>query len=282
MSSPFPGMDPYLEGDLWQEFHQTLAGAIRAQLMPLLTPKYVALLGKRYVIDLSPTLKNGDTIPGRAIYPDVGIAHSSSSPAAEQHTQFSIAAPEVEIASLLPEEVPQVHIEIRDIAHRWLVTIIELLSPANKQGDGARDYEQRRIAVLQRPTHLLEIDLLRRGQRIRLATEPPPAPYYVYLSRASRRPYTQVWPLALRKPLPTIPVPLLPPDPDVPLDMQAAIGACFDLVGYQRLLDYTAPPPPPGLSSDDQAWLVGVLAPFREPEKPSTFLNTEEKKTNDE
>jgi hypothetical protein len=40
-------MDPYLEGDLWQEFHETLAGAIRAQLMPQMAPCYVALLAKR-------------------------------------------------------------------------------------------------------------------------------------------------------------------------------------------------------------------------------------------
>ena len=51
MSTPFPGMDPYLEGDMWQEFHETLASAMRAQLMPQLAPKYVALLAKRYVVD---------------------------------------------------------------------------------------------------------------------------------------------------------------------------------------------------------------------------------------
>jgi len=39
MPSPFPGMDPSLEGDMWQEFHETLASAMRAQLMPLLTPR---------------------------------------------------------------------------------------------------------------------------------------------------------------------------------------------------------------------------------------------------
>jgi hypothetical protein len=43
MASPFPGMDPYLEGDLWQEFHAKLAHEIKSQLMPQLRPKYVAL-----------------------------------------------------------------------------------------------------------------------------------------------------------------------------------------------------------------------------------------------
>ena len=51
MPSPFPGMDPYLEGDLWQEFHDRLANQLSTQLMPLLVPKYVALLAKRYVLD---------------------------------------------------------------------------------------------------------------------------------------------------------------------------------------------------------------------------------------
>ena len=51
MASPFPGMDPYLESDLWQEFHDRLANQISAQLMPQMTPYYVALLAKRYVVD---------------------------------------------------------------------------------------------------------------------------------------------------------------------------------------------------------------------------------------
>jgi hypothetical protein len=50
MPSAFPGMDPYLEGDMWQEFHERLANQISAQLMPLLAPRYVALLAKRYIL----------------------------------------------------------------------------------------------------------------------------------------------------------------------------------------------------------------------------------------
>jgi len=82
----------------------------------------------------------------------------------------------------------------------------------------------------------------------------PPASYYVYLSRVERRPYTQVWAIVLREPLPIVPVPLLQPDPDVPLDLQSAVEACFDLVGYENLLDYTLPPPA-GLSAEDEVWV---------------------------
>jgi hypothetical protein len=44
MPSPFPGMDSYLEGEGWKEFHETLAGVIRAQLVPQLPDRYVAWL----------------------------------------------------------------------------------------------------------------------------------------------------------------------------------------------------------------------------------------------
>jgi hypothetical protein len=46
-------MDPYLEGDLWQEFHQTLAMEIRAQIVRVLPQNYVALLSKHDVLDFS-------------------------------------------------------------------------------------------------------------------------------------------------------------------------------------------------------------------------------------
>jgi hypothetical protein len=55
------------------------------------------------------------------------------------------------------------------------------------------------------------------------------------------------------------PVPLLEPDPDVILDLQAAVDACFALVGYERLLDYADPPPPPPLDGADGAWLDDLL-----------------------
>jgi hypothetical protein len=89
--------------------------------------------------------------------------------------------------------------------------------------------------------------------------ESPPAPYYIYLSRSERRAFTQVWPISLRAALPTVPLPLLPADPDVSLDMQAAVQECFALVGYERLLDYSGAPPSPELSTDDAAWVDEAL-----------------------
>lgn len=283
MASPFPGMDPYLEGEMFQEFHETLANAIRTQLVPLLSPRYVALLAKRYVVD-RPALGIFSLPLDRILYPDVHIiAPPGTRPApVPAGVGVAVVEPATELPSVLPEEVPQLSVEIRDVANRRLVTrphatkdehltegeasvqtrqvtIIEILSPVNKGGEGVRDYAERRMELLRTRTHLLEIDLLRQGVRIQLLGEPPPAHYYVYLSRWQRRPFTEIWPISLHQPLPTVPVPLLPPDPDVPLNLQAAVKACFDLVGYERLLDYSGPPPPPDLSDEDAAWVEEIL-----------------------
>ena len=139
------------------------------------------------------------------------------------------------------------------------IKCIVRLPPANQYGQGYREYAVRRIDLMRTATYILEIDLLRQGARISLVGEPPPAPYYVYLSRSQRRPFTQIGAIGLCDRLPTAPVPLLAPDPDIALDLQAAVDACFALVGYERLLDYGAALPPPELAAEDAAWLEACL-----------------------
>ena len=259
--SPFPGMDPYLEGDMWQEFHDTLANQIRGQLLPLLKPRYVALLSKRYVMD-QPTLGIAALPPECVFFPDVHVVESRGVKDTPTLV-YGVAPPRVELLSPLPEEVPVLNVEIRDVAQRRLVTDIEILSPVNKRGEGWREYVDRRTSLLMTQTHLLEIDLLRQGTRIPLIGDLPPGAYYIFLSRFTRRPRTEVWAVGLRDRLPAIPVPLLAPDPDVPLNLQGAVEACFALVGYERLLDYTQPPPPPELSAEDTEWVQAQIGRVR-------------------
>jgi len=227
----------------------------------------VALLAKRYVIS-SAGIGLFDTSQDRVIYPDVHVVETPK--LAEAAVAYAAPVAEirpVEIVSPTWEEIPILSVEIRDVAERRLVTLVEILSPANKIGKGVREYAERRMEIFATHTHLLEIDLLRRGERIELMGEPPAAAYYVYLSRVQRRPRTKVWPIPLSVPLPTVPVPLLPPDPDISLDLQAAVDACFDLVGYERLLDYGAPPPPPEIGAEDAEWLAERLRTVRMSEK---------------
>ncbi|HMQ29333.1 MAG TPA: DUF4058 family protein [Chloroflexaceae bacterium] len=251
MGSPFPGMDPYLEGDLWQEFHGRLANAISAQLMPKIAPKYVAMLARRFVIT-RPTIGISYETGGRVFYPDVGMQHIGET------TASYAAPPDTVIEAGDVEEVPVVSLEIRDVRNRSLVTAIEILSPSNKFEPGYSEYMAKRTYLLQTSTNVMEIDLLRRGERVALARPLPPAPYYVILNRHERR-ANEVWTLPLRERLKTVPVPLLPNDHDVALDLQAAVEACFALVGYERLLPYDEPPPLPELSADDAAWLDARL-----------------------
>ena len=255
-------MDPYLEGELWQEFHETLAGAIREQLLKILPPQYVALLAKRYVLHRPAIGLLSLPEDHRVIYPDVHVAQTPPrvSESAVAYEYQTVTQPTVQLASLVTEEVPVMSVEVHDVANRRLVTVIEILSPVNKMGDGAMEYVAKRAALMGTSVHLLEIDLLRRGSRVIFETDPPPADYYAYLSRFTHRPYTDVWPVRLRDRLPVLPVPLLPPDEDVPLDLQRAVNACYDLVHYERLLDYTAAPPPPPLSEADMSWLREQLA----------------------
>ena len=88
-------------------------------------------------------------------------------------------------------------------------------------------------------------------------------PYYVMLSRCNRRPYVDVWPLQLQAKLPVLPVPLLAPDPDAPLDLDAAVAAVYERGGYDVQIDYRQPVPPPALTDDEAAWVDEYLAVIR-------------------
>lgn len=39
--SPFPGMDPYLEDQQWEDFHTTFNTVIRETLTPSVKPRYI-------------------------------------------------------------------------------------------------------------------------------------------------------------------------------------------------------------------------------------------------
>ena len=81
----------------------------------------------------------------------------------------------------------------------------------------------------------------------------PPAHYLVMVCKAGERPRSNVWPISVRQSLPTIPIPLLPPDPPVPLELGPALRTAYERARYDLRVDYRQPPVPP-LSSADAAW----------------------------
>jgi hypothetical protein len=158
----------------------------------------------------------------------------------------------------LPEPIPEISIEIRDVAERRLVACIEVLSPTNKRGPGREEYEAKRLGILSGLAHLLEIDLLRVGNRFPTGKPLPPVPYFVFLSRAGKRKEVEVWPMSLEKSLPEVPVPLLPGDPDILLNLQQALQTVYNIFGYDELINYEQPPPGPFLP-DEMAWVKEQL-----------------------
>lgn len=249
MPNPFPGVDPYLEGPEWRSVHDTLVVHIAAQLAPKLRPKYVASVSSRIVLATPDPLEVGGT---QARYPDVRVRASGAegSLTAESGT---LTAP-LTYKGLIPEELTERFIEIRETESKKVVATIEVLSPTNKRGDGLVEFQKKRLEFLAEPAHYLEIDLLRTGERYPVEGVLPSVPYFVFLSRISRRPFVDTWPIALDQPLPTVPVPLLKGDPDVMLDLQLAWTTNYDTHGYDLSSNHSGDETIP-LSAEQQAWV---------------------------
>jgi hypothetical protein len=250
MPSPFPGMDPYLEGSEWASVHTELSSEIARQLAPKLRPKYIVRTTRRFVTEMPEDVG----IVAGDVYPDVSIFDAAHRGAVGE-SAVAVVQPPLQIATVIPARVPHVTIEIRDVANRQLVTAIEVLSPTNKRGEGYREYLGRRWRFLLSMAHLVEIDLLRTGRRVPMREPLPPAPYFVFLSRAERRPIVEIWPIQLNMRLPVISVPLLADDPDVVLDLQLALDTVYDALNYDLSVDYTRPPEVP-LQGEAAAWAV--------------------------
>lgn len=252
-ASPFPGMDPYLEQpDFWVEFHNDLAGEIRAQLNRSIQPRYVARLTPSVTYDLI------EIAELRTIRPDVAVHRQSTLRESGGTIESAPTITPAPLTNFVPYEVPVelLSVEIRGTEHQALVTAIEILSPVNKRpGHQAYlDYRRKRSDLLHSSAHYLELDLLRGGDRIPLVQPMPRSAYCVMLSRATRRPEVEVWPIALEDPLPVLPVPLLEPDPDAALDLGAAVASVYERGAFGIQIDYRQAPPPP-IDEAEAEWL---------------------------
>lgn len=251
MTSPFPGMDPYLEGYLWPDVHNRLAAAISELLAPQLAPKYVARIELYTVEDSSPESEVG------IMYPDVEVLLRKSGvkePEVAYGKKPAVSIPTITIPShvAVPVRIPVV--EIRDVAKNRLITAIEILSPVNKKSPGLEQYREKRLDLHRAGVHLVELDLLRRGTRPLVHPMIPKAHYIMSVLRAGTQ-QTEIWAVNIQDPLPVLPVPLVAPDPDVPLDLRRALDMIYERSLYELSIDYSKDPPPPALSDAERAWI---------------------------
>ena len=254
MPSPFPGMNPYFErpGAL-EDLHGLLIVVLRGLLTRGLPDGYFAKLGQLTFIQ-EPRIE--DRTPLRQRRPDIYPVILGDGAGGT----CTVPPPSLtgEIITDLPEERHR-YIEVRRIEDGEAgppVTVIQLLGPSNKRGgSGFGVYLAERHELLNAGVSLVEIDLLR--GRGRMPMDPvPDCDYCVAVARAHLRPRVDIWTWGLRDPMPPVPVPLLPDDGDVALDLQSALHRAHDEGGYARWLYTLLPSNPidPPLSAEDRAW----------------------------
>jgi hypothetical protein len=274
MQSPFPGMDPYIEQHgLWPDFHDDLIAEIKRFLASVVPERYVVRTGERsYVV-----LAESEGKDEHAFVPDLGVTSTgrrgrrSSAAAPASPAETSAHDGPVQMLALIEERYRENFIEIYEAqGEQRLVTTLEVLSPANKRRgtEGWDLYLRKRQALLLGAANLVEIDLLRQGQRMPMVTPWPAGPYYLLGCCKRRAPYCSVWPATFQERLPTVLLPLEDPDPDISLDLQPMVEAIYARSRYDTSIDYTKPLTPP-LLPVEAAWVAERLQPSS-PTRPGT------------
>ena len=252
-------MDPYLEHPLlWPDFHHRLVVMLAHQLQARLRPRYVASIEARVFRERLPP-RFGPNLVVR----EGGLGQKDTA-------ACGLKAADVPIILELEEvQVHEPRVEILDLTdHEKVVAALEVVSPSNKRvGLGRRSYGRKQREVLADKIHLIEIDLLRSGRHVLhiprwCVQEQKPYDYLVCVNRWPRRNRFELYARRLRERLPRVAIPLTDPDPDVPLDLQAALAEVYEHASYPLLVRYDDPCDPP-LDAADQQWADERWAAYR-------------------
>ncbi len=255
MPSPFPGMNPYLAHPaLWSGVHHRLITAIANDLAPQIRPKYIVAIEERvYQMSGEESLLIG--------IPDVAVQRPQTT-ANITKSNITIAAPTaqpIEATIPLPETLTESYLEIRDVKTNEVMTVIEVLSPKNKQSVvGRLQYETKRQNVLGSCTHLVEIDLLRQGKAMPILSPEIESHYRILVSRGDTRPKAKLYAFNLPDKIPQFPLPLRSEDVEPLVDLQRLMHEIYDQGGYDLRLDYSREPTP-ALSMIDAIWVDKLL-----------------------
>jgi len=251
-------MDPYLEDPTyWSGFHTRMIVSMGAAITRLLPGGYYADVEQHVWLEAD---DGEEQIPFAV--PDAFVASGRGGGTAT----LGLAVPTAEsaivnLAKAVKRRGPR-YLHIVDKKGSRVVTVLELLSPSNKsRGEDREAYLAKRSEYLATGTNLVEVDLLRDGERIPMGRPRPPlADFYALVSRAEHFPKASVWAISVREQLPIIPVPLKPEHGNVILDLQPCFARAFDDAGYETRIDYFHPPAV-GLRTADAAWAAGLPKP---------------------
>ncbi|MBC8357177.1 MAG: DUF4058 family protein [Planctomycetes bacterium] len=254
MRSPFTGMDPFLEGQEWEDFHTRFNTVLADLLSPRIEPAYVVRVERRvYLEGPGEEHEQWRRADAAIVATDVGDL-----PLAVPASATALAPAECIVP--MPTERRETYLVVRDREDMEVITVIETLSPANKRsGDGRREYLKKREEVLASQAHLVELDLLRGGERMPMNSPLPVGDFYAIVSRRYRRPRAAVYAWTLRDRLPEIAIPLKKGDDDAPLDLQSAFETVCARARYDLSLNYKAElfPPPDATTAE---WIQARLA----------------------
>ncbi len=249
MTNRFPGVNPFLEAaGFWQGFHNKFITYMDEALNRVLPENYFAQT------DVRTGLVSREADPAEYI-PDVMIVKDDRTRIAYAHEPAlaTIEPVSIPLARIEVEEIREAWLEIRKLPDEELITVVELLSPSNKIGRGRVEYLEKRDELIDQAVHLVEIDLLLKGSRLPMLGPLPEGHFYAFVARADRRPNADVYAWTLRQPIPTLPIPLKTPDPDIPLDLNAIFQATFDRGRFARITRYGSSLDLP-LSAEDRSW----------------------------
>ncbi|MGB3695626.1 MAG: DUF4058 family protein [Spirulinaceae cyanobacterium] len=252
MPYPFPGMNPYLEHpQLWSEVHNRLIVNLADILGPQLRPKYRVAVEKRTYIDRAESALIG--------LPDVTISSKKVTEKEPSSTTLLQETKAITVRTPMPEEFRESYLEIREISTEAVVTAIEILSPKNKRpGVGRATYERKRLEVLGSLTHLIEIDLLRRGKPMEILEQRSPGDYSILISRSNKRPFAELYLFGVREEIPSFPLPLRSEDQEPLVNLQTVLEQVYERASFDLTLNYTIEAIPP-LKGEDQVWADGLL-----------------------
>lgn len=257
MPSPFPGMDPYLEDpSLWPDVHHELISVARELLLAQLRPKYFVQIDERLYLANDNDEARGVIIPDLRVR-EVGYGRMRGA-------GTLVAAPGFQLAYGFEFDVRESFIKVIDREVNGVVTVIEILSPANKVNGsaGKRNYDEKRRDVLDGRTNFVEIDLLREGEPLARPLFGGTKDYMAQVWRFTKDDRLRhIWPMSIREPLKVIPVPVRPEDPDALLDLQNMLNIAYERAAYDLRVDYRQKPIPP-LKGDAADWTKELLSTY--------------------